>query len=145
MRAPRSAGVFPPPPNSVISSMDPRITVLLAGNPSWSLDLIHGILEAHDMHILREGVCGVTALVIGHSYPGPIDFLIADAEYRSGQGGFGLAANLSATRPEMGALFYRMCPEGLFLIEEGRAADARGIPFTPATLMQRVSSQSILS
>ena len=116
--------------------MSPSFNVLLAVEPSLIRSMFVEILRTHGHHVVMEG-CGLTSLLIGHSFPGPIHFLIADQNH-GGQGkGPWLAENLFYLRPQMQSLFFSFSSGTLWLRAGGQAspADAR-IPFTPGAFLE---------
>jgi hypothetical protein len=118
--------------------MDPSFNVLLASDPCLIRSVFLEILRTHGHHVVMEG-CGMTSLVIGHSFPGPIHLMVADLDY-GGQGkGPWLAENLSYLRPQMQSLFFTVSSGTLWLIGGSPSPDDARIPFTPGAFLELVT------
>lgn len=114
-------------------------TILLAAKTGWVRSLLRQILVAHGYAVLMDQ-CGLSPLVIGHSFPGTLDLLIVEADYKGEGSGKALADNLGVLRPIMPCLFFEV-REGRILM--GTDPEA-GFPkeFSPASFLKEIAETS---
>jgi hypothetical protein len=119
--------------------MDFQSTILLAAKTGWVSDLFRQMLAFHGFKVLVEQ-CGFTPLVIGHAFPGMIDLLLAEIDYKGAGSGKALAGNLGNLRPLMPCLY--------FAVRGGRimmGTDPESVfenEFSPASFLKEVTELS---
>ncbi|MDB5103673.1 MAG: hypothetical protein JWP91_1362 [Fibrobacteres bacterium] len=111
----------------------------MASDISLVGSVIQEILNDHGYRVLRAGECGVSSVVIGHSFPGPIHLLVADLDHGGPGKGRDLAENLAFLRPHMQAVFFQAQSPTLWLVRSPDAFDEERVQFAPGTLLQWVT------
>jgi hypothetical protein len=113
-----------------------RSTILLAAKTDWVRPLFRRILESHGYDVLMDG-CGFTPLVIGHAFPGTLDLLLAEADYKGEGSGKALADNLGVLRPIMPSLYFVVREGRILLGKEPEAGFTK--EFSPASFLKEVA------
>jgi hypothetical protein len=119
--------------------MDAQSTILLAAKPGWVSGIFREILAAHGFKVLLEQ-CGFTPVVIGHAFPGTIDLLLAEVDYKGAGSGKALAENLGALRPLMQCLFFEV-RNGRILMGTDPESGFEN-EFSPASFLKEVTELS---
>jgi DNA-binding NarL/FixJ family response regulator len=132
-------GIFEPMFRLAAGSSPLSLTILLAAPDGLVRSLMADILETHGYKVLNEATDGLSAVVMGQSYPGAIHLLIASMDYRGRGKGPDLAENLAHLRPRMEAVYFSEVEEELWLIRgPGTDAEIR-IPFSPGVLLEWIA------
>jgi hypothetical protein len=111
-------------------------TILLAAKTGWARSLFRRILESHGYEVLMDG-CGFTPLVIGHSFPGTLDLLLAESDYNGEGSGKALADNLGVLRPIMPSLYFTVSEGRILMGTEPQAPFTK--EFSPAGFLKAVA------
>ncbi|MDQ3000819.1 MAG: hypothetical protein M3Y08_06120 [Fibrobacterota bacterium] len=132
-------GLFGPITRMAIDNATLPLTIMLASPDSLVRSLLVEILETHGYKVLSEGPGGLSAVIMGHSYPGTIHVMIANMDYHGRGKGPALAENLAHLRPRMDVIFFSEVAETLWLIRDPGTDTEVRIPFSPGAMLEWVA------